>query len=198
MTISPRSTASFTNRRGWPSSPRSRRATKADFVFLLNIIGLTKATSRVTLAKLEQAGLVEIEKRFEGKQTVASAMLSGAGREALKEYWKRFDQIRKGARAQAAEGDVASQDDHAVLRHQAIAHEPDGGVDPLVGLLEAPAAEHEEEDALILRGERGVGRMRPAEGRPSQPGRLRRQRMGLEQADLLVNPVLQDGEVFLS
>lgn len=72
---------------------------KADFIFLLNITGLTKGNLSSHLSKLEQAGLVEIEKRFEGKQPVTYAMLSGAGREALKEYWKRFDQIRKGARA---------------------------------------------------------------------------------------------------
>jgi DNA-binding transcriptional ArsR family regulator len=72
---------------------------KADFIFLLNITGLTKGNLSSHLSKLEQAGLIEIEKRFEGRQPVTYAMLSGAGREALKEYWKRFEQIRKGARA---------------------------------------------------------------------------------------------------
>lgn len=72
---------------------------KADFLFLLNITGLTKGNLSSHLSKLEQAGLVAIEKRFEGKQPVTYAMLSGEGREALKEYWKRFEQIRKGARA---------------------------------------------------------------------------------------------------
>jgi len=72
---------------------------KADFVFLLNITGLTKGNLSSHLSKLEQAGLVEIEKRFEGKQPVTYAMLSGEGCEALKEYWKRFEQIRKGAHA---------------------------------------------------------------------------------------------------
>ena len=72
---------------------------KADFIFLVNITGLTKGNLSSHLSKLEQAGLVEIEKRFEGKQPVTYAMLSGEGREALKEYWKRFEQIRNGARA---------------------------------------------------------------------------------------------------
>ena len=72
---------------------------KADFVFLVNVTGLTKGNLSSHLSKLEQAGLVEIEKRFEGKQPVTYAMLSGEGREALKEYWKRFEKIRQGARA---------------------------------------------------------------------------------------------------
>jgi DNA-binding transcriptional ArsR family regulator len=72
---------------------------KADFLFLLNLSGLTKGNLSSHLTKLEQTGLIEIEKRFEGKQPVTYAMLSGEGREALKEYWKRFEQIRKGARA---------------------------------------------------------------------------------------------------
>ncbi len=72
---------------------------KADFIFLVNLTGLTKGNLSSHLSKLEQAGLVEIEKRFEGKQPVTYALLSGEGREALKEYWKRFEQIRKGASA---------------------------------------------------------------------------------------------------
>ncbi|HXG70221.1 MAG TPA: transcriptional regulator [Gemmatimonadaceae bacterium] len=72
---------------------------RADFLFLLNITGLTKGNLSSHLSKLEQAGLVEIEKKFEGKQPITYAMLSGEGREAVREYWKRLEQIRKGAQA---------------------------------------------------------------------------------------------------
>lgn len=72
---------------------------KADFLFLLNITGLTKGNLSSHLSKLEQAGLVRIEKTFEGKQTVTYAMLSREGREALEEHWKRLENIRQGARA---------------------------------------------------------------------------------------------------
>ena len=72
---------------------------KADFLFLLNITGLTKGNLSSHLSKLEQAGLVQIEKRFEGKQPVTYAMLTREGREALKEHWKRLEEIRKGAKA---------------------------------------------------------------------------------------------------
>jgi len=72
---------------------------KADFTFLVNITGLTKGNLSSHLSKLEQAGLVAIEKKFEGKQPVTYAMLTEEGREALKEHWDRLERIRKGARA---------------------------------------------------------------------------------------------------
>jgi DNA-binding transcriptional ArsR family regulator len=72
---------------------------RADFLFLLNITGLTKGNLSSHLSKLERAGLVEIEKKFEGKQPITYAKLTGEGREALKEYWKRFDKVRAGIRS---------------------------------------------------------------------------------------------------
>jgi DNA-binding transcriptional ArsR family regulator len=71
---------------------------RADFLFLLNITGLTKGNLSSHLSKLERTGLVEIEKKFEGKQPITYAKLTGEGREALKEYWKRFDKVRRGVR----------------------------------------------------------------------------------------------------
>jgi DNA-binding transcriptional ArsR family regulator len=71
---------------------------KADFVFLRNLTGLTKGNLSSHLARLEQGGLVDIDKTFEGKQPITYVALSGEGRDVLKAYWKRFDQVRKGLR----------------------------------------------------------------------------------------------------
>jgi len=71
---------------------------KADFVFLRNLTGLTKGNLSSHLVKLEQGGLVAIEKTFEGKQPITYVALTGEGREVLKAYWKRFDKVRKGLR----------------------------------------------------------------------------------------------------
>jgi DNA-binding transcriptional ArsR family regulator len=71
---------------------------KADFVFLRSLTGLTKGNLSSHLSKLEDGGLVEIEKRFEGKQPVTFIALTGEGRDALKAYWKRFDRVRTGLR----------------------------------------------------------------------------------------------------
>jgi len=71
---------------------------KADFLFLLNITGLTKGNLSSHLSKLEQAGLVEIEKKFEGKTPVTYIKLTLQGKEALKEYWKSVDKVPRGIR----------------------------------------------------------------------------------------------------
>ena len=71
---------------------------KADFVFLRNLTGLTKGNLSSHLGKLEQGGLVSIEKAFVGKQPITYVSLTREGRDVLKAYWKRFDQVRKGLR----------------------------------------------------------------------------------------------------
>jgi DNA-binding transcriptional ArsR family regulator len=71
---------------------------KADFLFLLNITGLTKGNLSSHLSKLEQACLIAIEKKFEGKIPVTYARLTPAGKEALKEYWAGADRVRAGVR----------------------------------------------------------------------------------------------------
>jgi DNA-binding transcriptional ArsR family regulator len=69
----------------------------ADFLFLQRITGLTKGNLSSHLAKLEEAGLVEIEKRWVNKKTQTWARLSGHGREALESYWQEMESLRKGA-----------------------------------------------------------------------------------------------------
>ena len=71
---------------------------KADVLFLLNITGLTKGNLSSHLSKLEQAGLVEIEKAFQGKIPITYARLTLEGKVALKAYWKQFDKARAGIR----------------------------------------------------------------------------------------------------
>lgn len=72
---------------------------EADFLFLLNITGLTKGNLSSHLSKLEQGGLVLIRKTFEGKTPVTYARLTDEGHEGLKEYWARLERVRKGVRA---------------------------------------------------------------------------------------------------
>lgn len=72
---------------------------KADFVFLLNVTGLTKGNLSSHLSKLEQGGLVEIQKQFEGKQPITYARLTPEGREGLEEHWKRLEAIKRSAKA---------------------------------------------------------------------------------------------------
>jgi DNA-binding transcriptional ArsR family regulator len=68
---------------------------RADFLFLLRITGLTKGNLSSHLSKLEEAGLVEIEKGFVGKKTQTLARLSDPGRQTLEKYWKEMEDLRK-------------------------------------------------------------------------------------------------------
>lgn len=59
---------------------------RADFLYLLRETGLTKGNLSTHLAKLEDAGYVEITKGFEGKRPFTLCRLTPAGVEAFTEY----------------------------------------------------------------------------------------------------------------
>jgi len=65
----------------------------ADFTYLLNATGLTKGNLSSHLSKLEEAGYVEIEKRFLGKVPNTLCRLTPTGRKAFTEYWTRWQRI---------------------------------------------------------------------------------------------------------
>ena len=74
----------------------------ADFLFLLRATGLTKGNLSSHLSKLEEAGLVEIEKRFISKKPNTTVSLTPAGRERIAEHWDRLERLKAYA-APAAE-----------------------------------------------------------------------------------------------
>ena len=61
---------------------------EADFLYLLRESELTKGNLSSHLAKLEQAGYVEIEKTYRGKLPLTIVRLSRAGRSAFETYRK--------------------------------------------------------------------------------------------------------------
>lgn len=78
---------------------------RADFMFLQRLTGLTKGNLSSHLAKLEQAGLVRIEKRFVGRKPNTRLGLTPRGRRAIAEHWKRLEELRR--RSRDLEGDDA-------------------------------------------------------------------------------------------
>ena len=70
---------------------------RADFLFLQRITGLTKGNLSSHLSKLEEAGLVETEKRFVNKKTQTLVRLTGGGRETIESYWKEIQELSKSA-----------------------------------------------------------------------------------------------------
>lgn len=69
----------------------------ADFLFLQQLIGLTKGNLSSHLAKLEDAGLVEIRKQFVGKKPNTMVSLSDAGRQAIERHWQQLAELRHHA-----------------------------------------------------------------------------------------------------
>jgi DNA-binding MarR family transcriptional regulator len=60
-------------------------ARRADFAYLRDALELTDGNLSRHIAVLEQAGLVEVEKGFEGKRTRTWVQATAAGRSALRD-----------------------------------------------------------------------------------------------------------------
>ncbi len=64
-------------------------APEADFLYLLNATGLTRGNLSTHLARLEEAGYVEIEKTYRGKVPMTLLRLTKTGRVAFEQYRNR-------------------------------------------------------------------------------------------------------------
>lgn len=73
--------------------------TDADFTFLQRTTGLTKGNLSSHLAKLEDAGLVTIEKRFVRKKPNTKVALTATGNERIAHHWDQLERLRRLARA---------------------------------------------------------------------------------------------------
>jgi DNA-binding MarR family transcriptional regulator len=67
----------------------------ADFTFLANVTELTDGNLSSHLAKLEEAGYVEIEKGYAGKKPRTTIRLKPEGREAIESYRSTMEQALK-------------------------------------------------------------------------------------------------------
>jgi len=66
----------------------------ADFVFLQRTTGLTKGNLSRHLTKLEEAGLVRIEKRFVLKKPNTNVELTPDGRVRLANHWGQLERLK--------------------------------------------------------------------------------------------------------
>jgi DNA-binding transcriptional ArsR family regulator len=69
----------------------------ADFVFLQNLLGLTNGNASAHLAKLEEAGLVDVTKTFKGRMPRTMYKLTRLGRTSLQRHWQQLDELRHAA-----------------------------------------------------------------------------------------------------
>ena len=68
---------------------------EADFTFLLRISGLTRGNLSVHLSKLEEAGYVNVNKRFINRMPNTVYNLTKEGRKAFNDYLKNMEKIVK-------------------------------------------------------------------------------------------------------
>jgi DNA-binding transcriptional ArsR family regulator len=67
----------------------------ADFLFLQRATGLTKGNLSSHLTRLEEAGLVTIEKRFVRKKPNTNVALTKGGRERTARHWEQLDRLKR-------------------------------------------------------------------------------------------------------
>jgi len=66
----------------------------ADFVFLQRTTGLTKGNLSSHLSKLEDAGLVTVEKRFVRRKPNTRITLTSDGAERVARHWDQLERLR--------------------------------------------------------------------------------------------------------
>ena len=71
--------------------------TRADFVFLKRLTGLTVGNLSSHIAKLAEAGLVTVEKQFVHNRPNTLVELTPLGRAAIQKHWQQLDSLRKRA-----------------------------------------------------------------------------------------------------
>jgi DNA-binding MarR family transcriptional regulator len=65
----------------------------ADYVFLMRMTGLTWGNLSTHMARLEEAGYIEMLKEFKGKKPHTKIKLTEKGRAAFREYKKSMQQV---------------------------------------------------------------------------------------------------------
>ena len=70
-------------------------ASEADFLFLQRATGLTKGNLSSHLGKLEDAGLVAVEKRFVGRKPNTRLRLTPEGRERTARHWEQLERLKE-------------------------------------------------------------------------------------------------------
>ena len=65
----------------------------ADYVFLINLTGLTWGNLATHLNKLEEVGYIEMQKIFKGKKPQTLLRMTDSGRTAFQNYKKTMKQV---------------------------------------------------------------------------------------------------------
>lgn len=75
------------------------RRSGADYLFIRRLTGLSKGNLSNHLAKLEEAGLLTVDKHFEGKKPVTTVSLTEDGKETIETYWSEMKKTAESSEA---------------------------------------------------------------------------------------------------
>ena len=67
----------------------------ADFTFLQRTTGLTQGNLSGHLAKLEEAGLLQVDKQFVNRRPNTMVSLTARGRNEIEDHWKQLEWLRR-------------------------------------------------------------------------------------------------------
>lgn len=71
----------------------------ADFLSLRRLTGLSDGNLSVQLSKLEEAGLVNIQKQFVGKKPSTQIKITKKGGGAIQRHWEQLNALKQNADA---------------------------------------------------------------------------------------------------
>jgi len=71
----------------------------ADFLSLRRLTGLSDGNLSVQLSKLEEAGLVNIQKQFVGKKPSTQIKITKKGAVAIQRHWEQLNALKQNADA---------------------------------------------------------------------------------------------------
>ncbi len=66
----------------------------ADFTFLGTATGLTRGNLSVQLTRLDEAGLIDVEKTTKKNRIITTVRIGREGRYQLERYWRQMEEIR--------------------------------------------------------------------------------------------------------
>lgn len=69
----------------------------ADFIFLRRLTGLSNGNLSIQISKLEEAGLVDIQKQIMNKRSNTNICITEAGTKTIQHYWEQINAIKASA-----------------------------------------------------------------------------------------------------
>ncbi|MEW5830238.1 MAG: transcriptional regulator [Chloroflexota bacterium] len=71
----------------------------ADFIFLRRLTGLSNGNLSIQVSKLEEAGLVTVQKQIVNKRSNTNISITERGADVTRQYWEQINALKQNAEA---------------------------------------------------------------------------------------------------